>query len=515
MYELFEYQKQMWERARRWVKDGARRVLNQLPTGGGKTVLFAAQIQKAVELNEHVLFVVHRRELVRQASRTLSRMGVHHGILMPGYASDESAPVQVATIQTYMRRMDWMRWFRPRLAVIDEAHYGLEGQLKLQEFLDFLRQDVVYLGYTATPATPNAKGLGAAWDVLNQGPTISQLTLMGRLVPGLYYQVRVLEAERIRTRGGDYDQGEVEKLANTREMNGDIVEFYLDKCQGRPTVVFAATIGHSLGIVNEFARAGIKAAHIDWSTPDDARQRYFEMLSRGELVISNVDVMSEGVDIPPISAIILAGLTKVPTRYIQRVGRGFRAHPGKQDCLVIDMAGNIRQLGLVSDYEDWDLQTGQARPSEATQKLRGQQKDVVCKSCGHVFRGTRICPQCGHDHIKVTEPEYIKVLGGVLEAVQSKRPKKYLEELPPERWFAQLLDYGIQRHYKNPSYWAYKKVEERFGAVRFNARFIQPEPCSKQVERWVKHTHIRWWRAREKVLTHQANLRDKIRASGG
>jgi DNA repair protein RadD len=196
-------------------------VILQLATGAGKTVIFAEVIRRLS--GQRVLVLVHRRELIKQASRKLADAGVEHGVIAAGFASNPSAAVQIGSIQTIVRRLDALPEFDQ--IVIDECHHArAESWRRVLEMWPRAR----VLGCTATPARLDGKGLGVAhgglFEAIVCGPPIAELIEDGYLSPvRCFAPARVIDTSGLRTRLGDYEVSGLAAASDNTAITGDAV----------------------------------------------------------------------------------------------------------------------------------------------------------------------------------------------------------------------------------------------------------------------------------------------------
>jgi DNA repair protein RadD len=440
MIALRPYQGDGISEVRYRIKSGKRRIVFVLATGGGKTVIASHVIHAAVEKGSRTLFLAHRKELIKQAFCKLVRngldpsqigailAGVTSGVCLPpvDYATltdDElwhryarrrpSALVQVASIDTLRTKV----LPEAQLVIIDECHRSLSaGYLRILRH--YQARGAVILGLTATPVRSDGRGLGeilkvidehgalvldaagapvtfAAFEDLVVGATYLDLYADGFLVDQRVWTIpasQLAELETIKITGGDYDQAALAKLLDVSGLVGDIVERWLARAQGRPTICFAVNRDHSRHIAERFAAAGVRAIHVDALSEDELRDHVGRRLllpydhpERLD-VVCNVDVFTEGFDAPGISCIILARATKSVRIYLQQVGRGSRPAPGKVDCYVHDHAGCAIEHGMPQWPREWSLE---GRSKKA--KLKSP-PTCVCEQCRAVWPGgTEIC----------------------------------------------------------------------------------------------------------------------------
>ena len=414
-----------------------RAPLYVLPTGGGKTVTYAAVAEGAAERGNRVLILEHRKELIRQASLALAGMGIRHQVIAPAnvVASirrahierfgwpmiDPNAGVAVASVQTLAVRMGWLAQFDPNLIVIDEAHHAVAGTWK--RIVDAC-PSARLLGVTATPCRTNGQGLSDVFDVMVLGPTMKELIADGYLVPPRVVAPPLrVDLSQVRRRGGDLDaDAQAELLMSSREITGDAIEHYTRLAPGRPAIVFAANLKHAEEVAKAFREAGWRFEVIHGEMEDADRDRLIFGLADGSIHgLVNKDLISEGTDIPVAEVAILLRLTDSESWYLQATGRVLRtvyapgfdlatldgrlaaiAASGKHYGLVIDHVGNSGRIidgefvpkhGLPHDDRDWSLQGRKRRKRGApTEEVVATRQ---CPQCYAVHDPAPACPCCG------------------------------------------------------------------------------------------------------------------------
>ena len=373
---LIPLQQDLLDRGRQaFVKH--RRVIWQAPCGAGKTWIAAEQTRLALARGNTVLHIVHRRRLVDQMVRTLSRFGVKASAIMEG-RERKFSPVMCASRDTLLAMLkSGSDLPRASLIIPDECHVA-STQVN-QWYLDNCSNSF-WCGYTATPVRPNGSSLSPPYEALVCMAPASKLIEIGRLCP-----VKVFNPDAI---------GQRRRKGERVKPVGDPIDHWRKYAEGLPTVVFAANVAQSLEICSRYNRAGIPAEHLDASTPEDVREAIFERSRLGiTLVICNCGVMIEGIDLPWLTCCqILRGCNSL-VLWVQATGRVMRFLQGKSHGIVLDHAGAAHEFGLPdSDYQ-WSLEDGAA--NERRNKPDGDRKPVTCLGCGAVFAGKAACPECG------------------------------------------------------------------------------------------------------------------------
>jgi superfamily II DNA or RNA helicase len=180
------------------------------------------------------------------------------------------------------------------------------------------------IGMTATPCRRDGRGLGNVFTDLVLAPGVEELIEQKHLVGTRVFSWDV-DLKGVRTSKGDYVESELEARMNTDKLVGDIISHHQRLAKGRKTVLFASGVGHSIHLAREFQAAGVRAEHLDGSTPIEERESILRRLSSGDLeVVSNCMVLTEGWDQPDVSCLVLARPTKSLGLYLQMAGRRLR-----------------------------------------------------------------------------------------------------------------------------------------------------------------------------------------------
>jgi DNA repair protein RadD len=376
---LREYQRNIVCRLRQRMAEGHKRVLMQGACGSGKTTVSSEIVRQAVAKNKRVLFLAHRRRLIKQKSDRLAEFGIEHGIVMAGKPRTPSL-VQIASKDTLIAREDREGLPPADLVIIDEAHYGGKGYAELLAHYGNAYQ----LGMTATPAqSSDGRGLGDWYTAIECTVPTSQLIRDGFLV-----RVRPYAPEAIIRRKGE-----------KRGLGGDPVASWKRLACGRPTVLFASRVSASLEVKDAFNRAGIPAEHMDAKTSDEAREGVIARVKAGfTKVVCQVGLFVEGIDIPELSCCILWRMAGSYVLFIQALGRVMRAHPSKTDAILIDHSGAVLVHGFPDEDVEWTLDTDDSvdRRIRQARKDGKMRKPIQCPVCFNLFSGGLTCDACGH-----------------------------------------------------------------------------------------------------------------------
>jgi superfamily II DNA or RNA helicase len=456
MITLRDYQETLVDAVRDSFRAGKKSPLVVSPTGSGKTVLFAYISDRTAAKGNKVLILVHRQELVDQTVKTLRAFGVDHGVIAAGRTPERWRSVQVASVQTLVRRLDD---FRPDLIVIDEAHHGTAGSWR--KVIDHNPQARV-LGVTATPERLDGKGLGEVFDDLLRGPEVSWLIDNGHLSrPKYYAPPQVADIANVHIQAGDFNKKELADVMDKKSITGDAVEHYSRICPNQPAVAFCASVAHAQHVAEQFTAAGFAASTIDGKMDKDHRREVVKMLGDGRLkVLTSCEIINEGFDLPIVSAAILLRPTMSLGLHLQQIGRVLRVSEGKKNAFILDHVGNLARHGFAEDVRDWSLEGRKkgkkSKDDEPSVNVR------QCPSCYACHPPEPKCPECGHVYeIKARE---IEVVEGTLEEVdvEAMRRAKKIEQGRAET-LEDLIKVGVARGYKNPKAWAIHVFNARQG----------------------------------------------------
>ena len=399
---LRPYQQQLVTEIRGQYQLGHRSVLAVLPTGGGKTVCFSYIAQAASIKGNRVMILVHRAELLDQASRA---MPVPHGIIAANRGMDLSHTVQVASVQTVARRLHLLPRDFFQLIVVDEAHHTSAGtwDKTIQHF-----HAAKLLGVTATPIRGDGRGLGGHYQVMVEGPTAQQLTDDGYLAPAKVLAPPGFDSAGLRKRMGDFDTKDAEQRVGT--IMGDCVNHYRKHLDGQTAIAFCCSVAHAEATARLFQSAGIAAASIDGTMSGERRRDLLSELGTGRLrVLTSCALIGEGVDVPSVGGCILLRPTASVGLHLQMIGRCLRPQDGKR-AVVLDHVGNTLRLGHHLEPREWSLDGGAKQTREQAPSVK------VCPQCFATSASqAQVCSDCGHEfraevrELKVVEGELVEI----------------------------------------------------------------------------------------------------------
>jgi DNA repair protein RadD len=408
-FTLRYYQQEAIDAAYRHLYHRDDNPLIVLPTGSGKTPVIATICRDAFkQWKARIIILAHVKELLQQSADKLSLIApdVDFGIYSAGLKSrDTWQPVIVAGIQSvHDKACDLGRF---DLAIIDEAHLiPPDGEGMYRSFLADARKinpNLRVLGLTATPFRMSSGLIATPDGILNSicyEIGIRELIAQGFLCP-LVSKNGDTEVDRsqLHVRGGEYIPAEVEALFNVDGVVRDACQEIVERTRNRRKVlIFSAGVDHGLAVCNCLESLRQNVRFVTGDMPPAARDRIISTFpdDDGKYLV-NVKVLTTGYDCPQIDCIALLHSTLSPGLYYQECGRGFRLHPNKKDCLILDFGGNIDEHGPI------DLLTVEG-------KKKGQQSQAPVKDCPQcdavIACGYSRCPHCGFEFPQEEKPRH-------------------------------------------------------------------------------------------------------------
>lgn len=481
-----DYQQELMDKVLVSFRKKKRRPLVVAATGSGKTVVFSCIAQRAAEKGNNVLILAHRDTLIKQASAKLRAYGVIHGIIMAGFTPNMRAKVQVASVQTLVRRLQKLR-FKPDLIIIDEAHLSAaKSYLKILEHFS----DALVIGFTGSPCRLDNKPLGSEsggiYDDLIQAISIRELIERGFLVqPRVYGSQEQLDLSGVKKSMGDFKTDDLAAVVDKPKIIGSAVEHYKRICPGVPAVAWCVTVAHAQHVTDEFNAQGVPAEMLCGDHDPAYRDTVLKKLETGEVkVVTFVGILIEGVDVPAIGAIILLRPTMSLSSYLQVIGRGLRPHTMpdgrvKDCCYVLDHAGLTFRHGFADEEREWDLNGEVKLPGK--KKVQEQKENVIqCTgpgACFAVFSRAPACPNCGKPvEVANKTPEHVD--GQLIEitpemAEQLRKQKR--NEVKSAKTLEELERIGAERGYSPGWARATFEAKQRIRA-KYTRRPAPPEP---------------------------------------
>lgn len=449
MINLRPYQEKMVDDARSALRSN-KRILLQGPTGCGKTAITVFMMSRAAEQGKKAMFIVHQNELLSQTSRALWKQKLEHGMIASGRVISQ-LPVQVASVQTLVNRLPLV--IKPDLIIIDEAHRSAASTY--QKVLEYYPNAMV-IGLTATPQRTDGKGLNDLFNGIVTGPTIKKLMDAGFLCKyEIFAPAIAADFSTVKTTAGDYNKGQLAEALDKPTITGDAVRHYKQLANGKRCVVMCATIKHAEHVAERYNDAGIPAVSIDGGMTNAEREAVLQRFAAGEiLVITNVQLLIEGVDVPSIEVIQWLRPTKSLIVFLQGIGRGLRPSPGKEKLIILDHVENWRRHGLPCDDREWSLEG----KKKGKRKTKDDEPDVNIQQCNKCFAvflpGPDKCPHCGAP-IEQRKPREIQEQEGELERIDLAAVRKEArKEQGQAKTLRDLVALGMRRGMAKASQWA-------------------------------------------------------------
>lgn len=441
MIKLRDYQIEGVRGITKHLIKNERRIAYNLPTGGGKTVVFCFVSKAVNSTGKKVILTVHRKRLLMQTSLSLAEIGVMHRIIAPKTVVkaieqkhydkhgksflDESTSIAVASVQTLVRRMHELD--DCNMLVIDECHHAAAGYW---EKCIKAAPDATILGVSATLIRLDGRGLKEYFDVIVQGPSMQKLIDRGHLCkPRVFASEEQIDLSNLRyTRKGDFNEELLAVEMDKPYLIGNTVNHYKAICDKVPAIAYCCNITHAEHTAYEYKQSGYNAICLTSRQSEDEQFRILDKLAAGEIhVVTSVDIISEGTDVPLVGC----GISLRPTHSIalwdQQFGRPMRPYPdlpimkrdymqklimpdGQHTSFFLDHAGNSHRHGLPTQGRNWSLEDDY-RPSS-----RKKEKNVpikTCPKCNNIHIPAPVCPECGHEY-KEEQQKYVHTRSGEL-----------------------------------------------------------------------------------------------------
>jgi superfamily II DNA or RNA helicase len=349
-----DYQRECVEAVERAWEGGMRRPGVVLPTGAGKTVVFAHAIDRwrRANVGRRALVVAHRHELIEQAASKLRSVmpGTRVGVVKAN-RNETLYPVVVASIQTLIQQSRRRQLLDVGLIVVDEAHHAAAPTYVtvLEHFgaLGAGQDGAKALGVTATMVRGDDKALGEIWQDVVYSRSIAEMIAEGWLVRprGIRVRVQDLDLGGVRKYRGDYSETALgaaleDSLAPEAVAKAMAEHAMLPDGTVRPTLLFAPLVRTAELFRDALRDAGFSAEVLSGKSTPEERERVLESFKRRDVqIVCNAMLFTEGTDLPLVSCLVIARPTLNPGLYVQMVGRALRPDIGKDDALVLDVVG--------------------------------------------------------------------------------------------------------------------------------------------------------------------------------
>lgn len=434
MFQLHDYQETLVSRTRQAYLDGKKSPCVVAPCGAGKSVIISEIARLTTLKGNHVLFLVHRKELIDQIRNTFQKNEV------------DLKCVNFGMVQTVVRKLDKIPI--PDLIITDESHHGLASSYKkIYEYFE----DVLRLGFTATPIRLNGDGMGEVNDILIEEVDAEWLIENKFLSPYKYYAPKLIDTSLLEVNNlSEFSNKSIDAAMSKRTIFGDVIKHYRELADGEQTIVYCHSIESSKATKEAFTNQNIVAEHIDAKTPKLERDEIIAKFRNKEIqILCNVDLIGEGFDVPDCSTVIMLRPTKSLSLFIQQSMRGMRYQPDKVS-IIIDHVDNVRVHGLPDAKRTWSL--------AKKQKKKQDMATILVKQCLNCYMtvglNSKKCPECGHE-FEVEESAMTIDNDAELQQVTKADIEIVLDFREPEdcKSMADLYALAKSRNYK--SGWAY------------------------------------------------------------
>ncbi len=452
MIELRPYQREAISSLYQYFERNTGNPLVVLPTGTGKSVVISEFCRGAVEAwsDTRILMLTHVRELIAQNFAELIGLwpDAPAGIYSAGLnRRDLRSQIVFGGIQSiHKRALDLQRC---DLVLIDEAHLVPRDKsamyLRFLSELQHINPSMKIIGFTATPYRMDSgllhEGDGAIFSDIAYEYSIMRAINEGYLCPVIPKEdVTQLDTSGVGSRGGDFIAGQLEAAVDSDEANRSIVREIVQFGADRGSwIVFCAGISHA-GHVRDLVReAGFSCDMVSGDTPTPERDRIIREFKAGSIrCLTNANVLTTGFNAPGVDLIAMARPTKSVGLYVQMIGRGTRLANGKEDCVVLDFAGNVARHGPLDQV---DGRRRIKKPSEGEEAPRKE-----CPDCGmRLSLNARACPSCGH---QFGDGES----AGPSVALSASTDPLLSSQIRPQWIDVNAVSYGLhQKHGKPPS----------------------------------------------------------------
>ena len=388
------------------------------------------------------MFLIHRKEVLQQAVKTFNNQDVNPDLLTAGM------------VQTLTRRIDKLP--TPDVILVDEAHHALAKSY--QNILNKFPKAIVLL-FTATPHRTGRVQLDQIADDIIVGQSIHELTEKGFLAPFRYFQPPGDFDSKLLKRGstGDFTNDSMQQAMNTK-IFGHIVKQYKRIAPGMQAVVYTYSIDSAIKIAAEFNSEGISAVEVDGTTSKEKRAVAVRKFREQKIkILVNVNLFTEGVDLPDVDCVIMARPTASLALYLQFSMRCLNPRPGKT-AIIIDHANNFKSFGYPDDDRDWKKAIISGKQKSKTLLKDPGMSIVTCDYCFAVVKTSEVkdgkCPICGKP-IKVHEAKPVSDVD-LVEAIKDRQ--KLIHEIVHSNLLKEVANKNVSELHTMKELQAYAKL---------------------------------------------------------
>lgn len=398
--------------------------------------------RRTTKNNNRVMFLIHRKEVLQQAVKTFNEQGVNRNLLTAGM------------VQTLTRRVDKLP--TPDVILVDEAHHALAKSY--QNILNKFPKAIVLL-FTATPHRTGRVQLDQIADDIIVGQSIHELTEKGFLAPFRYFQPPGDFDSKLLKRDstGDFTNDSMQQAMSTK-IFGHIVKQYKRIAPGMQAVVYTYSIDSAIKIAAEFNSEGISAVEVDGTTSKEKRAVAVRKFRNQKIkILVNVNLFTEGVDLPNVDCVIMARPTASLALYLQFSMRCLNPRPGKT-AIIIDHANNFKSFGYPDDDRDWKKAIISGKQKSKTLLKDPGMSIVTCDYCFAVVKASEVkdgkCPICGKP-IKVHEAKPISDVD-LVEATRERKAR--IKQIIQDQVMTNIVDKSVSELHSFQELAAYGKL---------------------------------------------------------
>lgn len=359
------------------MKRGNRKIMVQSPPRSGKTVVMAYIAKNATDKDKKVLFFSHRKEINEQVIATFERGDVNLD------------NVTIGTVGSLVKKLDKLPKFD--LILVDEAHH-----IKAKQYHAILSyfKDARQLFFTGTPIRLDGSGFHDLAEDLVEGKSVQWLIENGNISDFSYYSIDLLDLGKLKTRSGEYTNQSIDgAFESSKSTYGDYIDHYKRLAEGKQAIVYVHNVEYAERVAERFNENGYSAAIVSGKTPKKERAEAMKRFRNGELMIMvNVNLFTEGIDLPGVDVCIMLRPTKSLSLYLQFAMRALNPREGKK-AILIDHVGNHNIHGLPNQDREWTLD------GVKTNKNNSEKSTTTCEECFATFWRDQLidgnCPCCG------------------------------------------------------------------------------------------------------------------------
>lgn len=456
-HPLRDYQQEIIDKVRASIAAGNKRIILQLPTGGGKTRIASEIIDLTTKKSKRALFTCHRQTLVFQAFEAIGRPSATSVSMGASGAFDKDLPIQIGMLQTLKSRIG--KFGKSYLGdidiiILDEVQYAASSSMQHDLYNTY--PDTITIGLSATPCTSDGYRLPNWDDVISIVQTVD-LVEMGFLMNPICFAPSKPDLSQVSVRQGDYAVDELADIMDKADLVTNVVETYEKFAPGKKALVFAVNIRHAEHIAESFQKAGHLVGVLHSKQAKAMRTMMIEEFANdGVRVLVSVDALSVGFDEPSAEVAILARPTKSVPYYLQQVGRVLRLHPSKENAMILDLAGAISNCGHPLKKRDFTKPkpSGKNKPAKPTEIRE-------CDNCGVILDEDNKTRTVHEDEESVTVNIKCRSCGYDLnEIVQIKGAVDNLEEVKLKE-VMKPINFSKMAHSKYDLYQELRKIAKK------------------------------------------------------